>query len=159
MNDIDIGANEATTARALRVIEAVGALGMTYREAAAHVNMPLSTVKSLMARDDVKAYMQQMQSAAAKKVDVTRERVMEGMLEAIEHARLVGEPGTEIRGWEALAKMQGYNAPEKHIHDLPEDTKELLESLRSVNDRELAEMAGATNLLELTEDDYKVIDD
>ena len=156
MNELDLGHNEATRARALKVIEAVAVMGMTHREAAAYTQLPLTTIGSIMGRDDVKQYVKNMQAANAKKVNVTREQVLEGMLEAIEHAKMVGEPGTEIRGWEAISKMQGYNAPEKHVHDLPDDTKKLLEELRRTDDSRLAELAGSQNLLELTADDYKV---
>ena len=128
--------------------------GMTHKEAAAYIDVPATTVSSLMQRRDVKEYIAELQAAQAKKLNVTREHVIEGYLKAIDHARMVNEPGTELRGWELIAKLQGYNAPEKHIHDLPEDTKKLLEHYQNADDRQLAEIAGQQGLLELTQDDY-----
>jgi len=35
---------------------------------------------------------------------------------------MLSEPATEIRAWEAIAKMQGLNAPERHVYELPPET-------------------------------------
>lgn len=144
-------------ARRLRAIEAVASMGMTYAEAAAYAGMSPASVGNLMKKPEVRRYMANLQEAHAKKLNVSRERVIEGILESIEHAKMVNEPGTELRGWETIAKMQGYNAPERHIHELPEDTRKALEAMQTMRDEDLYRVTGKSELIELNEDDFKTV--
>ena len=158
MDVLDLAKTETTRAKILKVIEAVGVMGMTRKQAAAFSGMPKSTVDSILSRGEVKEYIQDMQEAAAKECQVSRQDVIRGMKRAIDHAEMVSEPGVELRGWEAIAKLEGMNAPERHIHDLPEDTKKLMEAMQSMSDSQLVDMAGQRELIELSSDDYKVED-
>lgn len=141
-------------AKRMKAIEAIAIHGMSRKEAAAFAGLAPGTVTSLLNDERVQAYMKNMQEAHARALNVKREDVIKGILDAIEHAKMTNEPAVEIRGWEAIAKMQGYNAPERHIHDLPEDTKRLVETLQSMDQAEIAKLAGMGNLIELTPEDY-----
>src|SRR5690625_127942 len=145
----DLATVEDARTRRLKVIEAVASMGMTHAQAAAHAGVAQNTVKSILADPRVKQYIAKIQEAQADRLNVRREQVIEGLLEAIEHARMVNEPATEIRGWEAIAKMQGYNAPERHIHDLPEDTKRMMQALQDMPDEQVARLAGMGSIIEL----------
>jgi len=43
--------------------------------------------------------------------DMSKKKVMDGFLEAIEMAKLMAEPATMVAGWREIAKMCGYMAP------------------------------------------------
>ena len=45
---------------------------------------------------------------------MTRKRVMDGLLEAVEMAKLLSEPATMVSGWREIGKMCGYYEPVKH---------------------------------------------
>lgn len=141
-------------AKRMKAIEAIAIHGMSRKEAAAFAGLAPGTVTALLNDERVQAYMKNMQEAHARALNVKREDVIKGILDAIDHAKMTNEPAVEIRGWEAIAKLQGYNAPERHIHDLPEDTKRLVETLQGMNEADLAKIAGMNNLIELTPEDY-----
>lgn len=155
---LSISDREDARARRMKAVEAVAVRGMSIAEASAFAGLKPGTVRSMLADSRVKAYMQEMQKAHAEAMNVRREDVIRGILEAIEHAKMTNEPAVEIRGWEAIAKMQGYNAPETIIHDLPDDTKRMMEKLQNMKESDLAKLAGMDNLIELhPEQDYQRI--
>lgn len=156
MDVTELATVEDARTRRLKVIEAVASMGMTQAEAAAYAGVKKSTVKALLQDERVQGYIRDLQEAHAKRLNVKREQVIEGLLEAIDHAKMMNEPSTEMRGWEAIAKMQGYNAPERRIHDLSEDTKRMVETMRGMGDAEIAKMAGMGEVIELEPGkDYK----
>jgi transcriptional regulator with XRE-family HTH domain len=160
MDVADLAKVEDARTRRLKVIEAVASMGMTRDQAAAYAGVKKSTVTALLKDERVQQYIRDIQEAHAKRLNVRREQVIEGILEAIEGAKMTNEPAVQIRGWEAIAKMQGYNAPERHIHDIPDDTKRLMEAMQDMSDEQIAQMAGMDNLIELRPgEDYQEASD
>lgn len=150
----ELATTQSARARRLKAIEAIAVMGMTHAEAASYSGMTVNSVRTLMQKDEVRSYIADIQQAQSKRLSVSREQVMQGMLDAISHAKMLGEPATELRGWEAVAKMQGYNAPERHIHELPKDTQRYLDAVKELRDEELYEITGKKSLIHLSEDDY-----
>lgn len=159
MDVTDLATVEGARTRRLRVIEAVAVMGMTHAEAAAYANVSKKSVSALLAHEKVQQYIKDLQEAHAKRLNVGRERVIEGMLEAIEHAKQMNEPATQIRGWEAIAKMQGHNAPERHVHELPEETQRMLATMQNMTDDQVAKLADMDGVVELRPGiDFKEVD-
>lgn len=154
MNSQKLATTADARARRLRAIEAVAVMGMTHAEAAAYSGMNKGTLANLMSKPEVKEYIADMQEAHSKKLNVSREQVIQGILDAKDHAKMVNEPATELRCWEAIAKMQGYNAPERHVHELSDDAKKLAETIQSMDDNKLYELSGRDNVLTLNSDDF-----
>lgn len=73
-------------------------------------------------------------------VRMSRQRVMEGMLESIEMAKQLSEPGTMVAGWREIGKMCGYYAAEHKIHHHQHSAKRAVDRLESLSDAELLEM-------------------
>lgn len=132
-------------------------MGMSHEEAAAYSGLSTGTVRTLFQDERVKAYVAKIRRARERRLNVTREDVVEGMLGAIERAQQLSEPATEIRGWEAIAKLQGLNAPERHVHELPEETREMLEALRAMDDDTIAKLAGA-GAIDLSPEDFQRVE-
>lgn len=73
----------------------------------------------------------------AEAAQMTRERVMEGLLEAVEMAKLMSEPATMVSGWREVGKMCGYYAPVEHRVKVDVSGNIVLDRLNSMSDAEL----------------------
>ena len=152
-----IASHPSARARRLKAIEAVTVMGMTHKEASEYSGLAPGTISQLLAKPEIKEYVARIQRQEEKKFKITREQVLEGFMEAIRDAKLLSEPATQIRGWEQIAKMEGFYAPERREVDLPEDTKEMIRSLQDLDTATLAKIAGQDNLIDLNEDDFRRI--
>jgi phage terminase small subunit len=68
---------------------------------------------------------------------MTRKRVMDGMLESIEMAKLMAEPATMIQGWKTIGQLCGYFAPVEHKMKVDVTGNIALDRLNSMSDAEL----------------------
>lgn len=68
---------------------------------------------------------------------ITREKVMDGMLEAIEMAKLMAEPSSMIAGWREIGKICGFYAPVEHKVKVDVTGNIVLDKLNSMSDAEL----------------------
>lgn len=71
---------------------------------------------------------------------MTRKRVMDGLLESIEMAKLMAEPSTMVAGWREVGKMCGYYEPTKVQHHISIEGKVIHERLDKLSDDELLEL-------------------
>ena len=154
-----IAKNPDARARRLKAIEAVAVMGMSRKEASEYSGLAPNSISSLFQKPEVKKYIAQIQRQEEKKFKISREQVLEGFMEAINDAKLLSEPATQIRGWEQIAKMEGFYAPERRVLELPEDAREMIQTLQNLDTHELARLAGMDNLIELQEDDFHRVED
>ncbi len=77
-----------------------------------------------------------------KSVQMTRKKVMEGMLEAIEMAKVQSDPNTMVNGWREIGRMCGYYAAERKVIDINISAKRVVDKLETLTDAELLEMIG-----------------
>jgi len=68
---------------------------------------------------------------------MSRRRVMDGMLEAIEMAKLMAEPATMIQGWKTIGQLCGYFAPVQHQVKVDVTGNVIIDKLNSMSDAEL----------------------
>ncbi len=68
---------------------------------------------------------------------MTRKKVMDGLLEAVEMAKLMAEPATMVSGWREIGRMCGYYEPVKHTLDINIKGDVTLRQLNSMSDAEL----------------------
>ena len=61
------------------------------------------------------AYLHRKHEKASQ---MTRKKVMDGLLEAIEMAKMQAEPATMVNGWREIGRMCGYYAAERKILDV-----------------------------------------
>lgn len=88
----------------------------------------------------IKDAIQYLYKKHEKVADVSRKKVMDGMLEAIEFAKMQADPGNMISGWREIAKMCGYYAPEVKKIDVNITTKRVIDKLETLSDEDLLEM-------------------
>ena len=96
------------------------------------------TASRLLTQPNVKALVQKKQAALAARLEVRREDLVRGILEAIEMAREQGDAGAMIRGAAELARLLGLYAPEKRSRQTLSGAE--TEDLQRLSDPELLEL-------------------
>ncbi len=79
--------------------------------------------------------------------NIKKADVVLGVLDAIDRAKLAGEPNTEINGWKEVAKLLGHYAPEVKRIDLTLTQGRIKSKFEQMSDEELFELA-SRNVLE-----------
>jgi len=117
--------------KGMNTLQAARAAGYSHPEKAGYqaVNSP-----------KVQAALQYLHKRHEKKADMSRKKVMDGFLEAIEMAKIQGEAGVMVNGWREIGRMCGYYAPETKKIDINITAKRVIDKLETLSDEELAEM-------------------
>lgn len=111
------------------VVSAAARAGYTDNGTAAYRMMKDPAVLELIA---------QRKAAYEKASDMTRKRVMDGLLEAAEMAKLMAEPSSMVAAWREIGKMCGYYAPvEKKIRI---EGNVVLDKMERLSEAELLEL-------------------
>lgn len=86
---------------------------------------------------------------------MTRKRVMDGLLDGIEMAKLAGEPASIITGWKTVGQMCGYFEPVKRTLDININGNVTMQQMSKLSDAELLRVIqqGVQHDLELLEHD------
>jgi phage terminase small subunit len=86
---------------------------------------------------NVLALYHQIKAKYEEASQMTRQKVMDGLLEAVEMAKLMAEPMTMIAGWREVGKMCGYYAPVEHKIKVDVTGNIVVDRLNSMSDAEL----------------------
>ena len=97
----------------------------------------------------LKIYHREKEAYAAA-VGMTRQKVMEGLLEAVEMAKIQADPTAMIAGWREVGKMCGYYEPVKKQIDVNITGNVVMQRLNKLSDAELLKLieTEAANALE-----------
>lgn len=71
---------------------------------------------------------------------MTRKRVMDGLLEGIELAKITSEPASVINGWKTVGQMCGYFEPVKRTLDVNINGQVNIKRLEAMSDAELLKL-------------------
>lgn len=98
---------------------------------------------------NILALKAQYEAKYEEESQMTRKKVMDGFLEAIDMAKLMAEPATMVSGWREIAKMCGYMAPVEHKMKVDVTGNIVLDRMNSMSDAELLKVitAGAQEVL------------
>jgi phage terminase small subunit len=96
----------------------------------------------LMTNDDILRVLNERRRRLAGDFRIKREEVLCGFLDAIERAKVQGNPAAEITGWREVAKMLGFYAPEVLKVHLGDDHERLQKKFEAMSDQELLVIAG-----------------
>lgn len=94
----------------------------------------------LLTKPDVQAVLRERQAALADEIHITRQRVIQGILEGIEMARIDRIPAAMIRG---PARMLGYFAPEEKRVQLTAGQASIQHNMAVKTDAELLALIAA----------------
>lgn len=96
-----------------------------------------STGSELMSQEHIKKAISAKQRQNQLMLGMTRETVLEGMMEAITQAKLIADPMTQVAGWREIAKICGFYAPEVKKIELNATAKSYLQKMEQLSDEEL----------------------
>ena len=115
--------------------------GLSDRKAAKAANFNSGAITKLSHNPTVKERIAQGKAELSAALMITRADIVEGMVGAIERAKLQSEPATEIRGWVEVSKILGLDKPETKRKELSEAARDLQHQLMNMSTNELLEMA------------------
>ena len=75
-----------------------------------------------------------------KVADMSRKRVMDGLLEAIDLAKMQADAGNMISGWREIGRMCGYYAPEVKKIDINITAKRVIDKMETLSDADLMKL-------------------
>lgn len=79
---------------------------------------------------------------------ITKEDSAAGILDAIDRARIIGEPSTEIAGWKEINAMYGHNAPKEVNLQVNATVEVLQKQIRNVPTSDLVKLLGAGDVID-----------
>ena len=106
-----------------------------------------SNAYNMYQRPEIQARIAELQKINREMADLSRKDVMAIVADAIAMARLQADPTAMLRGANELNKMLGYHMPEKVVHEIGEDSKRFVASLKNMSDEEMLEHLGDENLV------------
>lgn len=90
-----------------------------------------------MSKPDIQAVLAERRRVVAGRLQITREGVLKGLLDAVELARSQSNPAGMIAGLVQIGKLQGYYAPETRRVELMADPETFTRHLERLSDQEL----------------------
>ena len=87
----------------------------------------------LLSKADIRVLIQKKQKESEKRLQITRDEVILGLVRAVEEAREAGSPQGQINAWREIGRMMGYY--DQLVSPAPQDFSE--EQMRGMSDAEL----------------------
>ena len=119
--------------------------GMSPPQAATYAGSrdPVQYANVMLRQDEwVRGQMERIKAEANANSKVSREKVTQIVLDAVDMAKVMSSPGEMIRGAAELNKMNGYYAPDKVDIQVEARLKRVQTQYESMSDAELLEVMG-----------------
>lgn len=107
-----------------------------YSARSARVNGP-----RMLSNAAVRGALQVSQREAAQRLELDRQRVLAGLLEAVETARARADPHALIRAWSEIGRMCGFYEPERKAVEVSVASRRRIGELEAMSDAELLAIA------------------
>lgn len=114
--------------------------GKTVAQAAEIAGYSPSTARNTYKGVYVQAALKYLHKQHREAARVSRKKVVDGMLEAIEMAKEKNEPAVMIAGWREVGKICGFYAPEVKQINLNVTAKAVLTQMETMSDEELLKL-------------------
>ncbi len=116
---------------------------------AAGFKAPSQTAAAMLRKGYIYEAIKKERQLAERASLMTKKKVMDGYLAAIEQAKMLADPTAQIQGWNSIAKMCGYFEPTRHKIEVDVKGKVIVERLQQLSDADLLRLAdGATDVIE-----------
>lgn len=96
----------------------------------------------LLTRANVRAEIEARQGRDTRRLQLERQDAIKGLLDAVEQARAMGDPGAMIAGWSAIGKMLGFYEPSRHSVNLEAIRTGMPGRFEQMSDRQLLDVLG-----------------
>ena len=95
----------------------------------------------LMKSDAVRRAVEMRREEYAAASRVSKKRVVDGMLEAIEAAKLKADPAVMVAGWKEIGRLCGHYEPTKTQIEVSVNGQVMLQKMTAMSDEELLRLA------------------
>ncbi len=103
------------------------------------------TASRLLSDANVRQLLLSNQAETARRLELDKEKVLCGLLEAVDVARAQGDPGAMVRAWAEVARLLGYFAAEKALKvDVNITAKRVFEQMETLSDDALLEIVAGS---------------
>ena len=75
----------------------------------------------LLTRANVRAAIKARQGVDARRLEIGRQEAIEGLLEAVNQAKAMGDPMALVAAWREIGRMLGFYAPERRQVEVKAD--------------------------------------
>lgn len=116
-------------------------MGMTQAAAARAAGFGAHSGTRLMKDPETRALIAEQSAQIQSQLILSRNDVLEGMLSAIDDAKLVGEAMPQIAGWREVGRIIGCYAPEKKELVIEQNVEVIQTRVRELADEELHKYA------------------
>lgn len=143
--------NLPLTERQQLFVNAMARDGMNFNAAMRQAGYTLTagTRGSLLGNAKIQHAIAIERAKFAKASMMTKKKVIEGFVEAIDMARLKADPMVMVAGWREVAKMCGFYEPTRHKLEVSVNGEVVIHKLQQLDDNELLQLAeGNTDALE-----------
>lgn len=131
--------------RVQKLVEAHVLMNMTIRQASFYAGISPDRGRKIMREDPVALReIEELREHLGAQYEVTKERVVKGMVDAIERAKVLGLPAAEMTGWKELGKMHGMYAPTEHRVHVSKDAARFERELQELPHHELLKIASSS---------------
>ncbi len=97
----------------------------------------------LLTNANVRASIEAKQALDSQALQIERQDAIKGLLEAVEQARVLGDPGAMISGWTAIGRMLGFFASDRvSVVVASAAVGAEVARLEELSDAELSKLAG-----------------
>ena len=137
--------SELTTAAEQQLAYNIEVLGMPIGRAGALAGIAdaLTTAKRPGVLKLRRAYKREM----LQRADITKNDVIGGLRDAIDDARLLGDPQAQVRGWVEVAKLKGYYEPQVIRHIIEDGN--INEAVRHMTTDELLKLTNDADIIDV----------
>lgn len=125
-----------------RLLYFVDTLGMPVRKAAALAGV--ASPYRILEKPNVILARKSVKSALIERTKITIEVITQGILDAIDQAKLLADPQAQIAGWKELARLHGYDSPKRVDMKLTVDGQATVTQIRTLSDAALLQMMEET---------------
>lgn len=108
-------------------------------------SVPDKTTGDMARLEKVENAIAERRKAYEEAAQISRKRVMEGLLEAVDMAKIKSDPLSMVAGWREIAKICGYYEPVKHQVDVNINGAGLLSQMRNMSEADLVRLAQAAD--------------
>jgi|GEM_PF-3084348 len=132
------------TAAEEEFVHNVEVLGLPMRRAAELAGFPLQRVREphiIQAREV-------RRQESLRRLTITKEDSARGILDAIDRARIIAEPATEIAGWKEINNMYGHNQAVKIDVQLNATVEVLQKQIKGISTSDLVKSLEAGNVID-----------
>ena len=117
-----------------------------------------SAASTVMRSETVKLALAERRHELSSATQITRAGVLEGILEAIDMARMMADPTAMLTGYRDISKMMGYNAPEVKKIEISDTSDRLHRRMQALSDEDLLKIINGEADMDVIEGEARRVD-